>query len=132
MSNLHIQTREASLILPKADNQGEDLFIVHAMLRDSLLKAFGGFSQYEISGEWRDSTSGITYDDASFKYVIAARWNEGLRERLFSIAREYCRAAEQETVYVCDDSGEVHFVTKHAERPFITFNRQEANNRNMH
>jgi hypothetical protein len=109
-----VPTREAALLFPKRDNDGADLSKVHAALRADLLTAFGGYTVSEVSGQWRDSDTGAIYDDESLRYAVAAQWTPELTARLDSIARHYCAAAGQVTLYVMHAGGSVVFVTPEA------------------
>jgi len=108
---MDMQTKEARMILPLADNNGAPLSHVHAWLEGRLLAQFGGFTVEPIKGAWRDEATNRVYYDESLRYTIAAQWSDGLAQRLESIAYEAKLKAEQECIYVQHATGAVVYVT---------------------
>jgi hypothetical protein len=108
----------ASLILPKKDNDGNDLFALHAALKVELIGAFGGYSASDISGAWQDAETGLTYQDDSTEYKILADWLEPLSDyrggtfsdRLERIAGRYALAAGQECVLIVTANKGAQFI----------------------
>lgn len=101
---------EATLILPKLDNDGRPLDSVHFALELDLMEAFGGFTASDARGGWIDADDGKTYRDESVRYSIAADFEARggrNRRRLENIAGRYAREARQVSVYVRHADGEV-------------------------
>jgi len=91
--------RIAQVILPKLDNDGQDLQAVHYGLRRSLAKAFGGYTALDSHGGWIDD-SGKLYDEPGVTYQIACEPSDANRETLRQIAVSHGRAAAQLAVFV--------------------------------
>lgn len=115
--------REATLILPIADNSGKPLAKVHDRLSQVLCDTFGGFTAAPVRGAWKDTESGKVYSDESTEYRIAADWNPVERQTLEDIAREFGDLAGQLAVFVKHGNGAVSILPSasaaqiRAERP---------------
>ncbi|MBB4039094.1 hypothetical protein GGR34_000729 [Microvirga flocculans] len=103
--------REARIIVPLKDNDGNDLTAVHTFAKHALCRKFGGFTATPISGGWMDD-DGTFYEDHSIAYDIAMvpdRQDDVLRDLVLELgvmARQlamYCRYASG-TVEIIDTS----------------------------
>lgn len=101
--------RIASVIIPLFCNAGISLADVHADFRRDVCEAFGGFTAVDVTGAWRDESSGVIFEDSSVRYDIAADWNSAQTGLLHDIAESYCDKARQLSLYVCDAHGAVSF-----------------------
>lgn len=99
--------REASIILPRLDNNGADLSAVHAALAGALIAEFGGYTAQTVFGGWKDEKTGAVYQEESTEYRVAADWNPAERESLEDTAALYGFKAGQLAVYVRHGSGAV-------------------------
>jgi hypothetical protein len=102
--------RIAFLILPLRDNDGNRLTETHAALREAILGHYGGYTQYLVTGAWRNGY-GETFNDDSLKYEIAMTTSVADGKKLVQIAAEACRDADQQCVMIQLASGVVHFIT---------------------
>ena len=101
---------ESKLILPKFDNDGNDLSQQIAHVEDAILQQFGGYNVAASKGAWRDDKTGKVYRDECLTYTIAAEWP--LPDNciaLRQIASYACSIMQQECIYMCLD-GQVSFV----------------------
>jgi hypothetical protein len=105
------QTREAVLILPVKGNGGDELTLIHALLRAHLLRTFGGYTSQNVQGAWRDPEDGRAYVESSVEYRVAAVWTDEARANLEKLAAHYAHMARQLSLYLRDDMGAVHFVS---------------------
>jgi hypothetical protein len=101
--------RIAFLILPLRDNDGNRLTETHAALREAILDNFGGYTQYLVTGAWRNGDGTVVNDD-SLKYEIAMTTGAGDGKMLASIAAQACRRARQACVMIQLACGVVHFI----------------------
>ncbi len=60
---------EAKIILPIADNSGNDTEMAHTYLKNALLREFGGYTRQNVFGAWTDN--GKVYEDQSIAYFVA-------------------------------------------------------------
>ncbi len=98
--------REARLILPERDNDGNSLTGVHEALQDRLCDAFGGFTLTYGKGGWKND-AGLLFREAVYIYDVAVKdAGAGLRQ----IAQDLRVAARQEAVYLRLPTGDVVFV----------------------
>ncbi len=100
---------ESKLILPKFDNEGNDLSQQIAHVEDAILQQFGGYNVAESKGAWRND-EGKVYRDECLTYTIAAEWS--LLDNCIwmrQIASYACAIMQQECIYMCLD-GQVEFV----------------------
>ena len=92
--------REAVIILPCYDNRNNPTTYAHAMLADGLMEDFGGFTEQNVTGRWKDADTGREYRDASILYTVAASANESNWKRFEARAIQACKDAEQIALYV--------------------------------
>lgn len=112
--------RESSFIAPIADNKGNETTTAQWVAESALLGAFGGYTKESgISGAWRDPQGRIHHDE-SVRYSVAADWTPEARDKLRAIVSGFAWRAEQESVYLRLDSGEVEFIAP-AEPPEARF-----------
>lgn len=102
--------REAMIIVPKTDNDGESLELLHIDIEHHLCATFGGFTATDVRGGWLDN--GKVYRDTSVAYTILVSDGWSDEEELFDAAQWLAFAARQEVVYLRLPTGEVHFVTE--------------------
>jgi hypothetical protein len=107
---------EARILMPLTDNEGKSLSHVHDAMRADLLASFGGFTESDTRGWWRDTSTGTDYKEPSIAFDIAAQWDSEKSERLMELAAWYCRAAKQLCVYVRNGKGAVSYVAPKAAR----------------
>ncbi len=101
--------REASFILPLANNEGRPVRAAHAAVERELASTFGGFSFRPITGAWREG--GKLYRDKSREYIVAADWTPALKAKLRLIAEGAGRKAGQLAIYIKDASGNAEIVS---------------------
>ena len=97
--------REATIILPVNDNDGSPLRGVHAILERMLITAFGGFTAVQARGGW-NGPIGPQFEPV-IVYTVAGDATEANLVRFIEIARQICREARQECIYVRDFNGNV-------------------------
>ena len=112
---MRYQLREARIILPTTDNNGNTLEHVKRALEMELAKTFGGYTIIMTGrGGWMDP-----HNDNSFArhaiteaiWIIDVAVEDGpLQLELFIIARNLKIAARQDAIYLRLPNGEVHFV----------------------
>lgn len=101
--------RIAFLILPLRDNDGNRLTETHAALREALVDNFGGYTQYLVTGAWRNKDGDIFTED-SLKYEVAMTTSVERGKVLVNIAAQACLRARQDCVMIQLASGVVHFI----------------------
>jgi len=101
--------REATIILPVADNDGRDLTAVHETFARRLCVSFGGFTADKVSGGWIGPGNRL-YRDNSIRYTVAMEPCQTNIDTARILAADACAAARQECVYYRDPEGRVHFV----------------------
>lgn len=101
--------REARMILPRKDNNGGSLTMVHAGLKRAICEAFGGFTALSVEGGWKDD-SGNLYVEEGVAYDIACETSEENENKLLTLAAKAAKDARQICVYLRLPSGEVRFV----------------------
>lgn len=94
--------REAKIILPLADVPVR----VHGRLRLSLTSAFGGVTETEGTGAWRDAMGKVQIEPVRV-YTVAMEPTVANDIHLDEIALTAGKAAKQAAVYVTHASGEV-------------------------
>jgi hypothetical protein len=102
--------------MPLADNNGKSLSAVHDAMRADFIAAFGGYTESDVRGGWRDVETGNNHVEPSLAFDIAAQWDSEKTERLMELAAWYCRAAKQLCVYVRNGKGAVSYVAPKAAR----------------
>lgn len=105
--------RQASIILPINDNQGESLGAVHNKLQTTLCKLFGGFTAVDSFGGWL-SPEGKLYREPGKLYKVAMEPTTSNAAVLRDIARGLAQEADQECIFVEQANGEVEFVSQPA------------------
>ena len=103
-------TKEARIILPTHDNDGNCLKGLHREFRLRLVREFGGFTAARAEGGWYDETAMVLHEEDVITYDIAINEDGDDMITLFNIADEYCGKARQVCVYVRGLPGLVHFV----------------------
>ena len=93
--------RVASIVLP----YNSDTLEAHTQLRANLLEHFGGYTQYTVSGAWRDETTLAVYHDVSEKYEVAMLDNFTNRTTFRALARVAGMEASQLSVFVVFPDG---------------------------
>lgn len=89
----------------KTDNgNGRSLAGVRAELQERLIKAFGGFTEFEATGGW------MTIREPVWVYDIAMTATIENRQKLQKIANWLKGASEQDAIYVRHVDGRVTFV----------------------
>jgi hypothetical protein len=101
----------STITLPRTSNLGDQLSVAHAFIRSDLLKHFGGYSEVDVRGAWRDPESGIVYIDKSVRYEIAGAWSQTNRSRLMSLVHQLLAITDQECIMVGWPDG-VEFVDR--------------------
>lgn len=99
--------REARLILPNADNDGQPLSFAHDWLKGELIGAFGGYTATPSQGGWR-SPNGTIYEEPGTAYDIAC--DDGCDAYLRGLAQRIGRLARQQAVYLRQPNGVVEIV----------------------
>lgn len=97
--------REAKIILPKADNDGNQLNSLHMLVCRTLAIEYGGFTKATVFGGWWDN--GKYFEDESWEYRIAMDNTPENVSRLTSLAHDLCVSARQYALYVVYPSGDV-------------------------
>jgi hypothetical protein len=103
--------RIATIILPTHDNAGASLGAEADALRNMLLDSFGGFTESDTRGAWRDPATRKVYVEPSTRFDIACEDSARTRVALLDIARHMARVARQECIFLAYPSGEVDFIS---------------------
>lgn len=98
--------REASIILPLNDNDGNGLLEVHNSLARALSEAFGGCTAVASSGYWYHE--GRLYDEPGRVFTTAAEPTAVNNKMIAFLAKYYGEMAKQIAVYYRDFDGNVH------------------------
>jgi hypothetical protein len=97
--------REASIILPRVHKEAT------FSLREGLLDRFGGYTEHEADGAWRDPQTGIVHIDYNSVFTIAVDDDDGSHMLdLRDLAMNAGTQAGQISVYVRGFDGHVEFV----------------------
>ena len=105
--------REARIILPKLDNNGNDLAFAHVALARDLCQAFGGATACDTRGMWV-GYDGTLYDEPGTAYDVAMDATEENARALRNLAVRYGHLCGQEAMYVRYACGKVEIVdTRH-------------------
>jgi len=104
--------REARIILPVNDNDGESLAKVHEALQETLCEYFGGYTRTDGVGGWKNNTGEIVRDRIAI-YNVAID-DAGLcgGSRLLIIAAGLLQAANQDAIYYRGPDGIVEILAK--------------------
>ena len=95
--------REYVIILPRTANYACE------WLRTSLLHQFGGYTEHEATGAWKDPTGAVIFDDNAVFTVATDRVLYTMRD-LRVMARRAGLIGDQQCVYLRDSDGNVEFV----------------------
>jgi hypothetical protein len=101
--------REATLIMPAADNHGNSLSGLLQNLGGSLIETFGGFTVTPGHGGWR-ADNGREFLEPVHVFTVAMDLDDENNARLRHIAESFGRAGNQLSVYVRFASGEVEII----------------------
>ncbi len=103
--------REAVIILPRTYKHAT------LSLREGLLDTFGGYTEHEADGVWRDPTTGKVYVDHNSVFTVAVDDDDGRHMiDLRNLAMAAGTQAKQISVYLRGFDGNVEFVNcNHAE-----------------
>ncbi len=109
--------KEARIILPVLDNDGNDLGHVHAALVADLEREFGGLTIHDAQGSWEGQREAVTIYDIAVPWPDrhhTAHWDatkcDDTLGTLLELSSEACFAARQECVYLRLPNGAVAFV----------------------
>lgn len=103
--------KEALIICPKTDNEGNSTADVFAAAVQELILSFDGVTVSDAEGHWRNS-AGRTYHERVWQLHVAcdetAPWtNSELRD----VASHILHDAKQQSVYLRLPSGDVEFIS---------------------
>lgn len=101
--------REALLVMPAQDNQGQSLNPLLNDLAGTLVESFGGFTVIDAQGGW-SGPNGRPYIEPIHVFTIAMAPDEKNNARLRQIADTFGRAARQLSVYVRFADGTVEIL----------------------
>lgn len=102
-------TKEAKIVLPVLDNNGESLIHAEMWLEETLINRYGGFTKSKAYGAWK-SPNGTRFTEEVTVYAVAMDDIIHVAKIFLGIAHELCEIAEQEAIYVVTANGEVHYV----------------------
>ena len=77
-------------------------------LRTALLDTYGGYTEHEATGAWKDPTGAVIFDHNAV-FTVATDHEHAL-EAFQSMARIAGRIGDQQSVYLRDGYGNVEFV----------------------
>lgn len=100
-------TREARIIFPKADNDGQP--IDTAPYLRWICKAFGGATVAEARGIWADD-NGVVYDEPGYVVDVAMEDTAANEATMRSIAWAFARNYRQLAMYLRGANGVVHII----------------------
>lgn len=96
--------REARIILPKEDKNGQSTYEYRQTFEKALLEYFGGFTASHTYGAWIDGKGRIVYDNGVAYHVAVADTEEfALRE----LARTAAIDLNQDAIYLRNSRGNV-------------------------
>ncbi len=102
--------KEAKIILPQNDNDGNDLSAVHQKFGTALVEKFGGATvTFGLLGLWRDP-EGKTVSEPVAEYLVAMNDDAQSREHLREIALRLGHEAKQKAIYIRHANGDVNFI----------------------
>lgn len=101
--------REARLICPILDNDGNPVGEALQSVETALGEAFGGFTYFVGDGVWYNP-AGKRFADGVNIYDVAIDDTPNSRHRLRQIALQFLKDAKQQAVYLRWPDGEVIFV----------------------
>ncbi len=100
--------RVATIILPQTADERN--VAAHAQLIRNLMAHWGGYTQFHVTGAWRDEVTGVTHHDGSQRYDVAMVDTFTNRTTFRAIARVAGMEADQLSVFVTYPSGEVELI----------------------
>lgn len=101
--------REARIILPINDNNGNSLSFLHKSLAGELCRHFGGATATQSNGMWI-ADNGKLYDEPGIAYDIAMEPTRDNDAIMREIAVRFGRLAEQEAMYLRLADGQVDII----------------------
>lgn len=111
--------KEARLIVPTADNEGNRLDDLATELEARLTETFGGFTRLFGIGGYRDK-NGATIKEPVWVYDVAVPFNVATAvetlDALYRLARLILEKGKQQSVYLRLPDGRVEFVEAPARR----------------
>lgn len=102
--------RIATINLPTHDNAGVPLAAETDTLRNMLLDSFGGFTESDARGAWRDPADSKLYVEPVTRFDVACEDNSESESSLRRIAAHMAREARQVCIFLVLPSGSVEFV----------------------
>lgn len=99
--------REASFILPLADNHGHEIEWLHEELVTVIVLRFGGCTMADVTGAWSDN--GKLYLEPGRRYTVAVAEDKD-DAALLDIAAQYAKRAAQKALYYVSRNGRVMIV----------------------
>ena len=97
---------KATIIIPTTTNESE--YVIEAA-RQHLADVFGGFSEYEGKGAWKNSDGDVVEENIVRFEAAHSRMME-LRVESYIIAHNVKHFCDQEEVYVEFSDAEINFV----------------------
>ena len=101
--------REALIICPRHDNEGNTLEGLRAMAVAALVTAFGGCTVQEAFGHWADAT-GRVVSEPVWQLVTACVHSDDTADTLRSVAEMIGKLGRQWAVYVRLADGSVEII----------------------
>lgn len=102
--------REARIILPVLDNNGQSLVHAHDYLKRQLCLLFGGYTATASYGGWIDQKTGKLYEEQGTAYDIACEHTQENRAVLVGLAQMLIELAQQKAIYLRLPNGNVQIV----------------------
>ncbi len=100
----------ASIVLPKAGNNGENLEFAHMDLMRQLCAEFGGFTALDSVGGWI-APDGTLYQEDGKTYQVAMTDSPANRAKLQTIARHIGAIAGQLAMFITFPGGAAEIIT---------------------
>jgi hypothetical protein len=97
----------ATIILPVADNKGDDLFFQHEQLKRGLLSRWGGYTVTQGHGSWLSPRNEIVSEPVRIYHVAMERADVIALRTLAASVAHYAR---QFSVMIVTPCGDVEFV----------------------
>jgi len=94
--------REAKIILPLNDNQGEPMETAHSRLQKTLCTEFGGFTAQNATGGYVNQAGETQIEDVTI-YFIAIQFKDW--PKMQNIARDLIDTTDQESIYLGQPNG---------------------------
>ena len=97
---------EAKIIVPKVYNNGNPVAGKDLnSFRDMLLDFFGGFTETNVRGAWKDPKTGTVYRENNLLFIVALSDTLIERAKLRGLARAMGTRFGQKSVYIAFNSG---------------------------